>query len=320
VSPIDWRRPTRQDDDAWADLLAAIELVDGRGETYGLDDLADEWASVWAHPETDAWFGWDGGRMVAFGWAKVQPRTRHQHVVELWGGVRPSHRGRGIGRGLLGRQVERATAVAAGFEPGRPTDLRLDALDSQSDLLALAARLGFTPLRTFLELARPVGGPPEARPLADGLALRPWDPGLDDATRAAHLEAFADSWEGEPQTAAVWRQWHTGHRAFRPDLSWVVVAGDEVVSYALCAAYPQDWRVGPREVWINDVGTRPAWRARGAATAALVAVLRGAAVAADRFDRVILGVDRDNPTGAVSLYRSLGFDDVRAVVTLSKRI
>jgi GNAT superfamily N-acetyltransferase len=320
VHRIDWRRPTRDDDEAWAGLLAAIERADDRGETYALEDLADEWASMWAHPATDAWFGWDGPELVAFGWAKVQPRTVDQHVIELWGGVAPSHRGRGIGRQLLGRQLDRAREVAAGFDPALPTDVRIDAGQRQADLLALATRLGFAPVRTFLELARPLAEAPPPAPGPAGIELHPWDDRFDDGTRAAHGEAFAGTWEGEPRTDEVWRQWYTGHRAFRPDLSWVAVAGAEVVSYALCAAYPQDWLAGPREVWINDVGTRPAWRGRGAATATLGAVLRSAAEAADGFERAILGVDRDNATGAVGLYRSLGFGDVRAVVTLARRL
>ena len=36
------------------------------------------------------------------------------------------------------------------------------------------------------------------------------------------------------------------------------------------------------------------------------------------FERAILGVDADNPTGALSLYRSLGFEDVRVVTNLTR--
>ena len=80
------------------------------------------------------------------------------------------------------------------------------------------------------------------------------------------------------------------------------------------------WGVVPREVWVNDVGTRPAWRGCGAARAVLTSALAAAAAAGDGFERAILGVDRDNPTGAVRLYRSLGFDDVRASVVLARRL
>ena len=34
-----WAPPRREDDPEWAELLAAMEAVDQRGETYELDDL-----------------------------------------------------------------------------------------------------------------------------------------------------------------------------------------------------------------------------------------------------------------------------------------
>jgi ribosomal protein S18 acetylase RimI-like enzyme len=36
------------------------------------------------------------------------------------------------------------------------------------------------------------------------------------------------------------------------------------------------------------------------------------------FERVILGVDAENPTGALGLYRSLGYEDVRSVTSLAR--
>jgi ribosomal protein S18 acetylase RimI-like enzyme len=54
------------------------------------------------------------------------------------------------------------------------------------------------------------------------------------------------------------------------------------------------------------------------ARALIAEVVHAAATAADRFERVILGVDAENPTGALHLYRSLGFEDVRVLQTLSR--
>jgi ribosomal protein S18 acetylase RimI-like enzyme len=36
------------------------------------------------------------------------------------------------------------------------------------------------------------------------------------------------------------------------------------------------------------------------------------------FERAILGVDADNPTGALGLYRSLGYEDIRSVTALTR--
>jgi mycothiol synthase len=95
-------------------------------------------------------------------------------------------------------------------------------------------------------------------------------------------------------------------------------ATGEVASLVLTAAYPQDWQAGPVEAWINTVGTRRRWRGAGVARWLMTEVHRRIATAADGFERAILGVDADNPTGALRLYRGLGYDDARAVLTLAR--
>lgn len=320
MGDLRWTPPTRSDDPDWADLLAAMEAVDERGETYELEDLDDEWESVWSHPETDAVFVWDGPTLVAFAWLKTQPGQRDAHRIACWGGVRPGHRGRGIGGAVLDWSQRRAAEVAAGLDGGRPTNLLIDAADHQHEVLALAARSGFEPVRRFLELGRAVDAPlaPVAPPA--GLVLQPWSEELDEATRLAHVESFADHWGSEPRSREEWRQWYTGHRGFRPDLSVVAVdeASGEVAGLVLCAAYPQDWGTVPREAWVNTVGTRRGWRGKGVARWLLTESLERVARSDTLFERSMLGVDADNPTGALGLYDSLAFEHVRASITLGR--
>jgi len=316
-----WASPSRDDDPEWAALLAAIEAVDQRGETYDLDDLADEWASIWSNPATDAVFVWDGPELVGFTWLKAMPGERTAHKVSCWGGVRPSHRRRGIGVQLFERMLDRATEVAAGFDSNLPTKVQVDAADQQRDVLALATRFGFEPVRRFLEVVRTTVAPVADRPAVAGLELVPWSPALDEEARLAHMEAFADHWGSEPRSREAWAQWYTGHRSFRPDLSVLAVepASGQVASLVLTAAYPQDWDLLPVEAWINTVGTRPAWRGKGVARWLMADALRKIAGSDNGFERTILGVDEESPTDALRLYRDLGFaDDVRAVTTLSR--
>ncbi|MEO7429717.1 MAG: GNAT family N-acetyltransferase [Acidimicrobiales bacterium] len=316
-----WSPPSRADDADWCSLLAAIEAVDGRGETYEVADLDDEWASVWARPDTDATFGWEGTELVAFAWLKAMPGQREAHRVSCWGGVRPSHRRSGIGAQVFGWMLERATAIGGRFDPALPVSIQVDATEHQGDVVALAQRFGFEPVRHFLEVARPVAVPVAELPPVAGLELLPWSADRDERTRLAHVEAFADHWGSEPRTRDEWVQWYTGHRSFRPDLSVLAIdpASGEVASLVLCAAYPQDWDVAPVEAWINTVGTRRAWRGKGVARWLLADVLRRIAAAEAGFERAILGVDQENPTGALRLYRDLGFtQDVRRVALLAR--
>lgn len=320
MSELRWAPPRREDDLEWAELLAAIEAVDQRGETYELADLDDEWKSVWSHPEENARFLWEGSELVAFVWLKAMPGRREHHRVACWGGVRPSHRRRGVGSQVFEWSVQRGVEIAKDFDAALPTDIDVEAADHQHDLLAVAGRTGFEPARTFLELARLTSEPVPSTLAPAGLELVPWSVELDEQARSAHTEAFADHWGSEPRSAEEWAQWYTGHRSFRPDLSVLAVdpASDDVVALVLTAAYPQDWARLPREAWINTVGTRRAWRGKGVARWLLADVHRRIAASDTGFERAILGVDAENPTGALSLYRSLGYEDVRSVTTLNR--
>jgi mycothiol synthase len=321
MAELRWAPPRRADDAEWAELLAAIEAVDQRGETYELADLDDEWRSVWSHPEENARFVWDGSELVGFVWLSVRPGAREAHKLGQWGGVRPSRRRQGIGTQLFDWAARRAAEIAPTLEAALPTKLETDAAQHQDDLRAVATRAGYEPVRHFLEIARPTSAPVPDLAAPPGLELVTWSAAIDEEARRAHTESFADHWGSEPRTREEWEQWYTGHRAFRSDLSVLAVepASGEVASLVLIASYPQDWTTVPVEAWINTVGTRRSWRGKGVASWLLAESLRRVAAADDGFERAILGVDAENPTGALRVYRRLGFaDDVRSVTTFNR--
>src|SRR3546814_8619319 len=140
----------------------------------------------------------------------------------------------------------------------------------------MADRAGFEPTRRFLDVVRPTSLELAPAVAPEGLTLTQWSSDLDEAARAAHADSFRDHWGSEPRTEEEWRQWYTGHRHFRPDLSTLVVepSTGEVVSFVLCAAYPQDWETTPVEAWIHSVGTRPAWRRSEEHTSELQSLMR----------------------------------------------
>ena len=215
MSNLRWAPPTRADRAAWKQLLDAMELVDRHGETFAVDDLDDQWSSVWSDPARNAVFVWHGDELVAFSWLKVMPGGREAHKAILWGGVRPSHRCQGLGTELLRWQVERASAATSSLDPALPARLNLDVAPHETDLLALAAAQGFARLRTFLELGRPMARPIPAVEPPDGVDIVAFGPALDEPTRVAHNEAFADHWGSEPRSPEEWRQWYSGHRGTR---------------------------------------------------------------------------------------------------------
>ncbi|MET7421374.1 mycothiol synthase [Dactylosporangium sp. NPDC005555] len=100
--------------------------------------------------------------------------------------VHPQHRRHGAGRAL----VEAAIAVADERAGGR---LRLWAHGDHPSASALAVSLGFDRARVLLQLRRSLFAPLDEVALPDGVTLRAFRPGEDDAAwLAVNAAAFAD--------------------------------------------------------------------------------------------------------------------------------
>jgi mycothiol synthase len=76
-------------------------------------------------------------------------------------------------------------------------------------------------------------------------------------------------------------------------------ASHNTISASECAT------LGVRQGWVDIIGVRRPWRGRGVARWLLAETM--AEMARRGMERTILGVDLDNPTGALGLYESVGF-------------
>ena len=141
---------------------------------------------------------------------------------------------------------------------------------------------------------------------------------LSEATRLASNDAFRDHWGSQSQNQEVWEK-HRSVSISRDDLSFVAIgtnaAGEEeVAGYVITVVQPDDFEgQGFSSSYVELVGTRREWRGKGIAPALLTRVLE--ASKADGLDKVVLDVDAENPTGALGLYTSLGFEESNRTVS-----
>ena len=168
-------------------------------------------------------------------------------------------------------------------------------------------RSGYEVVRYFFEMNRPNLDNIEVPPMPDGLEIRPI--GSDRASLKqmwdADVEAFQDHWGGFDASEQSFHRWLDSPSL---DLSLLVMAwdGDEVAAGVVNAIYPaENESLGTRRGWLDSVFTRRQWRKRGLAQALIVRSLhllreRGMTTAA-------LGVDAENPSGALRLYERNGF-------------
>jgi mycothiol synthase len=311
---LSWRPVGEQDIPAIVGLLAAVEEVDRTGEHLDAADVADDLQQAGFDPErhTIGVFEPDGG-LVGFGRVNVPRAVRDVDRVGLAGAVHPAWRGTGIGRRLLVWLELRGEAEHRLRHPTVPGQLQLSPCAHVASHVRLAERAGYTAVRWFNEMRRDLAEPiPQPPPVGGAVRVVPFDWSFDEAVRHAHNEAFARHWGSVDRDEVAWRQWFTGSRAFRPELSFVVLDGAEHPAGPVVAAYLLSYfwaadaeATGEREAWIGQLGTRAPWRGRGLGAALIRHALLAYREAG--YLRAALGVDTENVTGALRLYQRHGF-------------
>jgi mycothiol synthase len=309
--PIDglrFRRPRGVDADyeAMAALIGAANRQDGIPWLPTPTNLREELEiSSGVDPATDVVIAEIDGRMV--GVADVKRVMRDGVAVyEVGGNVHPDERRRGIGRALLRENLRRADERAAAEPEGQAAEARAFSEETEAGHRALLDAHGFAPIRWFFVMRRPnLADIPDA-PLPDGLELRPVTPDQHRAIFDAEVEAFRDHWSSREQTDEDF-QLTFSREELDTDL-WVVAwDGDEVV------AVVQNWiwakenaALGLARGWLEHISVRRPWRRRGLGRAITAESLRRLAAAG--MADAMLGVDAENPTGALGLYEGLGFE------------
>jgi ribosomal protein S18 acetylase RimI-like enzyme len=161
-------------------------------------------------------------------------------------------------------------------------------------------------VRWFFDMVRPHLDEIVVPDLPDGLEIRPI------AGRAqmrqlfdADVEAFQDHWGGFDASDESFESWFTDPE-IDPTLIVAAWDGDEIAGAVVNVINEHENReLGRLRGLLDSVFVRRAWRGRGLG-AALVArslvLLRDSGMTS-----AWLGVDADNPTGALRLYEKAGF-------------
>jgi ribosomal protein S18 acetylase RimI-like enzyme len=229
-------------------------------------------------------------------------------LVDLFGGVHPRWRGRGLGRELVRWQLSRAAEIHRAVAPDRAWDVQLDVVTGDEDAVRLLERFGLTPARYWFEMVAPAG--PVAALVPDGLRVEPYTAARERDLHAVHMGVFAGHWGFQHRPFDRWAPMTVRSELFRPDLSVLAFDGDQIVGYVL--SYGD---ADPDRIYIGQVGVESRWRRRGVAGGLLAWVLRAAGEAGKR--RAGLAVDAGSPVGAVGVYERVGFTVESRAVTYS---
>ncbi|WP_327033779.1 mycothiol synthase [Micromonospora ureilytica] len=285
---------TRSDRLAAAEIADVLALASAAGDTDGADPL-DEHVLLRLRdadaPAVHLIARADDGTLTGYA---------HLDTTDPVGGigvelvVHPAYRRRGTGR-----------ALARGVLASATGPLRAWAHGDHPSAAALAVDLGFTRARVLWQLRRPLAAPLGEPRLPDGVVLRAFRPGADDA---AWLTLNARAFAEHPEQG----RWTSDDLRVRLAEPWFDPAGfllaEETATGRLLGFHWTKVHERPGSARIGEVyvlGVEPTAHGGGLGRALTTAGLthlrdkRG-------LDRVMLYVD-DSNTGAVALYERLGF-------------
>lgn len=247
-----------------------------------------------------------GGRMVGFGWVDWVQTTDGKREYRTRGHVEPAWRRQGVGSAILAHNEALLLRTAAGHPDDLPRVFGAFAPERRVGAVALLTGAGYQPVRYFFDMLRPTLDDIDLPPLPEGMQLRSVSD--DEGYRrlfAADSEAFMDHWGGFDTSEATYQVWlHEPN--FDPSLFVIAWDGDEIAG-AVINAIDAEENVALDRRWgiLDSVFVRRPWRRRGLA-AALVG--RSLALLRERgMTSAWLGVDADNPTGALGVYERAGF-------------
>jgi mycothiol synthase len=298
----------------WDDLLTVVgivnrcEAVDQLERGVSKEELRADWQSPLANPEQNAFLAVVNGKPVGYGRIQLHKGQENNgfSCFRVFGKVLPAWRGRGIGTQILTENEQRARRRLGDV----PTDrVYLDAYadERQESVIALYEKSGLEPVRYYLEMVYHRPEMPPAPDYPPGYSKRAFVPGQDEKTMWRVMnQSFQDHWG---QIDRPFEEWlhivESDH--FSPRLAHLGVSpSGEVVGECLCAiSLPEQKRVGRKQGWVKSLGVLRPHRQEGLGRALLLEGMRS--LRERGCSHVLLLVDSENPTGALELYKSVGF-------------
>jgi ribosomal protein S18 acetylase RimI-like enzyme len=260
-------------------------------------------------PQRDILLAEQDGRLV--GWVRAGWYESHEgdRVYESEVEMDPDLAGTGLLLALYRRLEQRQREIAAGHPPG-PKSLQADANDTAAERVEVLRELGYEPVRYEYVMVRPhLDDLPDA-PLPEGIEIREVRPEQLRAIFDAEAEAFRDHWGTGVPTEQDFEHFATNPISADTSLWRVAWDGDQVAGMVRSFIDPaSNAAYGRERGYVENISVRRPWRRRGLARALIAASIP--LLRARGMTEGALGVDTENPSGALQLYESCGFVPAR---------
>ncbi len=306
------------------DFPRMVAIISGSAKADGADWVAnvEDMAADYAHMdncnvETDMIFAQVGDETVGYGrcmWWQVIDGPR---VYAFFAQLLPQWRGKGIRRAMVGWLIDRIRAIAANDPPGQKF-LQSWVNETETHWRDLLTSLGFEVVRYGLDMSRPLTGELPVYPVPEGFEIRRGTLAEFRQIWEAAREAFRDHWGASEWTEADYQAWQE-MSTFNPSLWQVAWHGDEVAGGVLnFIDHQENAEYNRLRGYTETIFVRRPYRGQGLAKALIAASFQ--LLKNEGMTEAALGVDAENLSGALHLYRKMGFRKVKQGMTYRKEL
>ena len=295
-------------------MLAVIEgskHVDQVERTDSLEDVQRNYSHLTnCDPYTDMLFAEMNGEVIGYQrvwWDKLNDGLTLTYSCV--GFMLPEWRRKGIGTAMFQYAEDRMRQIAAAHTGPETKVFSMWANGTAEGWVALLESQGYTATRYFFEMTRDINEPLADAPLPAGLQVRPVTEADYRAVYEAHTEAFRDHWGFNEQSFEEFMRW-SEEPDFNPNLWKVAWDGDQIAGQVLnFVNSAENIEYQRKRGYTKAISVRRPWRKRGLARSLVIQSI--AMFKEMGMTETALGVDAENPSGALSLYQGLGYKEVR---------
>jgi len=300
-----------------------VEIINGSREADQSDWLAtvEEMTVNYTHltncnPATDFIFAEVTGKAVGYGRCWWQNQVDGSIAYYFFAHLLPAWRGTGIRLAMVRHLKQRLRQITVVHPTDRERYFVNWAGQYETDWINLLQSEGHKIVRYGFDMVRPNLDNIPNCPVPDGIEIRRGSLSEWRKIWEGAREAFRDHW-GMSEWSEESFIAESKYPTFNPDLWQIAWAGNEVAGGVLNFIDARENEEFDRQRgYTETIFVRRPWRGQGVAKALIARsfqVLKEAGMA-----EAALGVDAENLSGALHLYRKMGFKEVKRGMTFHK--
>lgn len=289
-------------------LLNLVDAADTLDDNYSVEELRNEFSDPHLDPARDIYLWHDADdQLIAFSEVSMRMSDEGQPLLDgfLYMRIHPEHRDVALEDAIMAWAEARLDE--AGRERGCAVALRSGGPQHYAYHFGILERHGFERVRYYLRMVRDLNEPLPELKLPEGYTLRTVESAEDEERWvAAYNLSFIDHYNHHPRTIESHRHL-LQEPSYAHERDLIAVAPDgSIAAFSFCWIDPNNnARNNRQDGWVSMLGVARGHRKIGLGKVLLLAGLHR--LKADGMTQAKLGVDAENPNGALQLYESAGF-------------